>query len=285
MENKLNFKKPWEFDIQRIPLDDVSGLREIRGVERDVLLINKDDNSRLGIVSPQYSILSHKECVDGTLEAIGEISKIDGRFLNYKISDRPVLRKNKAYFKLDITFPEILFNVGNIGLNDLVNFGISIENGIDGFTKFSCSIYGYRLICTNGLTVKKSYRNISMKHMGFAIPKFKDVILNQLKSFEHVVNEWKFLSNRKISDQEIQNLFLQVKVKAKEQNISEKHINKIEESAISILNEEGSSLFTFWNLATSYTTKDYDFTNMENVVQRTNGINNLFYDVVMESVA
>lgn len=279
-------KKPWEFDVEIVPLKGISDLSEVKDLERDVLLINKDLNARIGMVSRQFTPIPHKQAVDQTVEAINEVSKEDSRFASYKIrEDKLVIRKNGGFLKLDFDFPDINFDVGknNKLVNDIVSFRLSLLNGFDGYQPLQVRAGGNRLICKNGLTAFHSFDSLSVVHKHLKIPTFQEAIRNQLKVFTTITDEWKNLAGKQISDQEISALFKEARKQAEEKHVAEAHIDRIEKIAPEIFEQEGHSLWTFYNLATNYTTHNVKLNETKNLVNRVLHINSLFYETALQA--
>ena len=278
-------KLPWDFKVKQINLGEIPELKGIKDLERDILLIDADQNSKLGIVTTEYSVFPHNEAVNKTLEAIEEVSKTDKRFGNFKLNnDKVILRRNKSFMKLDIDFPDLNFNIGKIKkVNDYVNFKMSIINSLDGKNRLKWPIGGTRLICSNGLSVFSEIDSVSFVHRGIHIPSLKEAILNELQSFQKNVIGWKQLSKKSLKKEDVAKLFsVMEKRNKKDKLIGRQHLKNIIQISEEIFEKEGRNLWTFYNLASNYTTHSEKVNNSIYTLDRVQEIHSFFYNTVLK---
>jgi len=273
-------KMPWDFSIKEIDLSTISELNNIKGIEKDKLLINSDDNTRLGIVSKEFSTFSHKEAVQQTIEAINEITKTNSRFKNFQINpDNVFFRNNKSFMKLDIDFTDLGFEIGKIRkVGDIVNFRTTIVNALDGTSRLKWKIGGLRLICLNGLMTFQEVDSLNFVHKSLDVPSISEAILNKFEIFQKFISDWKELSKKELTQEETKRLFEKLKKENEKKNkVAERNIDNIINLSEEVFEKEGRTLWTFYNLASNYTTHNEKVARSFNLQTQ---INRLFDDVV-----
>jgi hypothetical protein len=280
--------KSWDFDVKEVLLQDIPEFKGVTGFERDKILINATDKSKLGIVSKKYTVVSHKMAVNTLLQSIGEISKDDRKFEKMNIlENRLIFGKNKSTMKLDIEFPDVVFDLGKTQTNidDIVNFQFTLYNGLTGKDPFIVQFGGNRLVCKNGLTTKTIVKDVRFVHRNIDIQALKQAIKNQFSGFTKIVDEWKMLKNKNISDTDLKKFFNHLNKVSLKNFVHNFHIKKIQTISPEILEKEGRNLWTVANLATNYTTYDAKIIKSDNAYRRINLINNFFYNECLKLAA
>ena len=287
MENATKQESKWDFEVSKIPLSEVEDLKDIAGLNNDTLLVNKSTNARLGIVSKDYDVLTHRQAVDLTTDVIREIAKGDNRFEKFHINElHTLVKQNGTQAKIEIEFPGINYEIGktknNVG--DLINLTFTISNGIGSRTPFTISLGASRLVCSNGLTTNERIKGLRFIHKNMDLEKLKDAVLEKFKGFSNVIEEWRNLANKPLTVDQVKNFFEKTKQEAPENGVSKKHIERIETLATDLLEQEGSNAFVLFNSATNYTTHDLKLTSMKNAIYWQGKINSYFYEAVKMAV-
>lgn len=108
----------------------------------------------VGIVSPTYTLLQHREVFDETFKALN-YAKISTEHLTLRMDLTPLGER----MRLSLLLPQS-YNMKLPQVDDLI-LRLQCLNSVDGSTRFSVSIDWFRLICSNGLTTsdkKTAYR-------------------------------------------------------------------------------------------------------------------------------
>jgi hypothetical protein len=153
-------------------------------------------------------------------------------------------------------------------------------NSLDGTSRLKWPIGGFRVVCSNGLVTFQEIDSISFVHKGLNIPSLKESILNELKTFQHLVNEWKELAKKSLTKEQISEVFKKMKERnEKERVIAVKHLNNIIDISDKIFEEEGRTVWTLYNLASNYTTHNQKIANSVYVIDREKEISKFFLDM------
>lgn len=108
----------------------------------------------VGIVSPAYTLLQHRDVFDETFKALKKV-KISTEHLTIRVDLTPLGER----MRLSLLLPQS-YNIKIPQVDDLV-LRLQCLNSVEGSTRFGVTIDWFRLVCSNGLMVsekKTSYR-------------------------------------------------------------------------------------------------------------------------------
>ena len=201
-------------------------------------VVDTTTNRILGIVSPRYKIVRNQDL----LKAVQPLAEE----LGMKTAPQIISTKGGA-----VTFFKFL---GEKKLNqevrkgDIVNFGIEFFNSYNGSLPLGFHITALRLVCTNGLVVPSSIRELSIRHMGDASA---SLIKNELGDYfgktKDAIGIWKRWSEVRPSLNQVKS-FLKISTGKKLQNNLTERYTK--------LPEVDQSLWGLYNVLTAYLTHD-----------------------------
>lgn len=138
----------FNFEIRREPLFVKSGIQ----VEKQAL-IRVDTGDILGIVSPDYNLITHQEAIEKTENAFGSIGDFQKR--------KQIISKAGARIFIEYEFPGMAIDFGN---DDKINPVLILSNSYDGWTGFGFFLGAYVFICSNGMRIGKGIFEVRHKH-------------------------------------------------------------------------------------------------------------------------
>lgn len=142
-------------------------------------IVDKNDNV-LNVVTNKYKLYQHEEFYSDTLDKLYNLG------LNFEIESANWDKQGKRNrLHLRFRFPEISFDVD--GSPTVATF--EAYNGVDGRMGVRNYLGAYRLICSNGLVLGKTFFYLYKKHMGSDFHKKvkeHDKILMALEEFESI---------------------------------------------------------------------------------------------------
>lgn len=136
-----------------------------------------------------YEIIQHKdafETVGNCLQNIG-VKNIKGRLLGYNYGNRQVL---------EMYLPDVKVKDDT---EEGVMVGFQMKNSYDGWSAFSGAMSGYRLICANGMTLRRTISGeiyFNIRHVGkkaiaqeSQIKTFVEQCIESSKDLQEYINE------------------------------------------------------------------------------------------------
>lgn len=180
--------KQIEFEVERQDLFTKSGIAVYRQA-----IIRTDTKNVLGVVSPDYNLVTHKEVLDKSISVVE-------RFEDLKFQ-KAITTKHGA--RMYATFEsEKEYEIGNLktGQPDNIKLRLTLVNSYDGSLKYGFIIGAYRLVCKNGLRVGEDIFAVRQKHTsGLDIGN----VMNTAKKAIHYFNEttipnWKAMNGNKV---------------------------------------------------------------------------------------
>ena len=147
-----------------------------------VALMNDETNDLLGIVSPNYEVVTNEMVNSLFRDAIGDI-KLHEVHDHMDASTRRWRRR--FIFKDDETNVEV-------AAGDNVNIMLEVFNGYDARTAFGYKLMSYRWICENGLVMgKKNLFGESYGHYENSPDKLRESFTMKFDLYKEVGNTWK----------------------------------------------------------------------------------------------
>jgi len=136
-----------EFAVGRQDLFTKSGI----AVPRQAL-IRTDNNSVMGIVSPEYKIVTHKEALDKSISVVEQLEDL-------KLQKIITTKGGSRMFATFESQKEYIIDNG-----DNLKLRLTLTNSYDGALKYGFIIGAYRLVCKNGLRTGKDIFAVRQKH-------------------------------------------------------------------------------------------------------------------------
>jgi hypothetical protein len=165
------------FDIQRETVQTNSGIT----VPNKQALINAETQNVLGLVSPNYEVVTNREVDNLFQEAINDLS-IDN------IKDH--MDADSKRWKRQIIFNDDRLNF-EIVKSDIVGILLEIHNGFTGRTSFGYNLMGYRWVCENGMVMgKKSLFSESYAHYVDSPEALRDSFTLKFEAFQKTADVW-----------------------------------------------------------------------------------------------
>ncbi|MTW22627.1 DUF932 domain-containing protein [Allochromatium palmeri] len=205
-------------------------------------VVRTDTNEVLGIHGKGYNLLSNAEAFDAFDEALHE-SQLDLSGMTVK---NEIANYGAKSFRT-YTFPAHTVQVGRS--DDETQLKLQIINSYDGSTSFSSRVGGFRLLCSNGMVIGKTFMHASIRHtksldIKSVISKLDETINVYLEN----ANQWQQWSNQRISLYDLE---------AVVKHFAEGN-EKLEQSLIENYHQEaqeiGQNLWALFNSFTHWTT-------------------------------
>jgi hypothetical protein len=145
-------------------------------------VVDQDTGNVLGVVSPRYKIIKNSELLKVVRPTIEEL----------KLNPDPMISSSRGgaitYFK----FLGEKRVQGEVAKGDIVQFGVEFFNSYDGSTPIGFHIIAMRLVCTNGLVVPKSIKEIFVRHTSDAtVGQVRDSLADFFPKTTRVIELWK----------------------------------------------------------------------------------------------
>lgn len=161
----------WEHDVKKA--DGYKGI------------VNKITGSIAAIVSKKYELIQHKNVYDAFTKAVGLITE--------ETQIKVEFAKNGARMFIFLEYPKVSFEVKK---GDIVNYGLTVTNSVDGSMRLMVIPYTKRLICSNGMTHQEMLGGVQKKHLKNAkvlVEELPAVIkegLNNVTALHELYKQW-----------------------------------------------------------------------------------------------
>lgn len=133
---------------------------------------NTTQNRIANVVSNQYQIIQHKDVLKNVSDCLEELN----------IDVEGTVRPFRESIYADLTFKgdkEVLIEDDEKG----IRLGMRIVNSYDKTSSFRLEMYGYRLICENGMVLGKVLNDVRSVTFHIGQKKTQEVIRNTVKTF------------------------------------------------------------------------------------------------------
>jgi len=126
--------------------------------DRQAIIAEADSGERqiFGLVSSRYDLVHHKDVLSRYFDSLalmgGEVDNAE-----HKMS----LYKNGARFELETRLRGISVDVEGESINPSIIFG----HGMDGWKGLSFELGAYRMRCSNGMVIGKTFSESKVKHL------------------------------------------------------------------------------------------------------------------------
>lgn len=147
----------YNFPVEVTPVQALVKVPE--GITLDVAapkyraVVRTDSNEVLGVVSNKYELLKHETVIDGFRNALKGV----------EVEEKIHVLKNGAQL---LAHYKLVNDQIEVKPGDFVALQIVVKNSYDGSNALQIMLGAFRLVCSNGMIVGKSFYNYSQKHIG-----------------------------------------------------------------------------------------------------------------------
>lgn len=92
---------------------------------------------------------------------------------------------------------------------DIVQFGVSVRNSIDGTSSLAIDLFSYRLWCKNGATTRSSNVTFAVKHIGDPqelVKAFHRALAEVMERFDDLLNLYRRMANTALTEEHAKKL-------------------------------------------------------------------------------
>ena len=147
-----------------------------------VALINDETDNVLGIVSPNYEVVTNDTINDLFDEAIADLSVKEVQ--DHMDADTKRWKRRIMFDNDDLNF--------DISNGDVVGIMLEIHNGFTGRTSFGYHLLGYRWACSNGMVMgRKNLFSESYGHYVHNPAKLRESFGMKFDLFRNTADTWK----------------------------------------------------------------------------------------------
>jgi hypothetical protein len=167
----LIMNRAFEFPVKR----EQVYLKDGSLVPREAIL-RADTREVLGVVSPGYRMIEHKDAVESAEQILNQIGKWDRTSVE---TTKKGARLFVKYAFMDMKFKVTRRN----GQEDSVAPTLTLSNSYDGLLRFGFVLGAYQFICSNGLRIGHDIFEIVHKHTeGLELD---GILTNAVNAMEH----------------------------------------------------------------------------------------------------
>jgi hypothetical protein len=186
------------------------------------VIMRKDNNKVLSIMSDKYQLTTHASIIDGfenALDAAGPLFK--------KRAISTVLPYEGARMYRKYIFDGVKEEVA---VGDVVSPTLELWNSYDGTLMVGFQLGAFRMVCTNGLMVPETFREIMKKHyVGFDIKGLVDELQHTLPVFDKSIKIWKEWHKEAVTVPAAVEILAPTKINKKEKELIAKRFEDDEE--------------------------------------------------------
>jgi len=195
---------PFNYNIgeARMILNAADTTTELRKVKA-VIDNNADKVNLVSIVSRQFVIIPNQLI----MQMLADVSK-DLNLSTLKMS----YTRNGYAIRIDL----LSDRKEAVEVNDIVQYGVSIRNSVDGSTALAVDSFMYRLACMNGATAKIPNVTFNARHVGDAnrlLEAFKEALRTALEYCHQLVELYRRATKIKV-DKEIAEKLVELRLPA-----------------------------------------------------------------------
>ena len=186
-----DIRYPFNYNIgeARMVLKTADTTTELRKVK--AVIENNGKVNLVSIVSKQFVIIPNQLI----MQMIADVKDLNLSTLQLKYT------KNGYVVRMDL----LSDRKEAVEVDDIVQFGVSIRNSVDGTTALGVDAYTYRLRCSNGATARIPNVTFNAKHVGNAdrlLDAFKEALRTALEYCHQLVELYRKTTRVKV-DKEI----------------------------------------------------------------------------------
>jgi len=167
-----------------------TGLKLIR--KKKVVLRNNNNKNELevvAIVGRSFALVPNELVEEMTEKAITA----------YGLT---MLTKRQDRYENTIRIDLLSERKAEVKVGDIVQFGVSIRNSIDGSSSLAVDLFSYRLRCKNGATARETDLSFAAKHIGDPrelVQTFHRALARTLEKFDTLLNLYRRMTEIKLT--------------------------------------------------------------------------------------
>jgi len=175
---------------ERVLFQGVRNVKQIKGWKG---IVDRNTDRVFAIVKPGYKISRHEE-------VIKQMDELCTQFPEYGIPTREVWMSNHGgRMKTRWTFTDVDFEIGKLsnGEPDIVHPTVETFASYDTSLAHRTLVGGFRVVCTNGMTVGKILGEYKKKHtMSLDLERAKMVITQGMADYSEAATLWLSYADR-----------------------------------------------------------------------------------------
>lgn len=163
-----------------------TGLKQIR--RKKVILRQKNGLEVVAIVGKNFALIPNEFVEDMTEKAIA----------GYGLTRLKVMKdRYENTLRIDL----LTEKRAEVRKGDIVQFGVSIRNSIDGTSALAVDLFSYRLVCKNGATAKSADLTFTARHIGDPrelVKEFHKALAQVLERFDTLLQLYRKMAVTKL---------------------------------------------------------------------------------------
>jgi hypothetical protein len=120
-----------------------------------------------------------------------------------------MLKKSKDRYENTLRIDLLSDRLAEVQEGDIVQFGVSIRNSIDGTSCLAVDLFSYRLTCRNGATVKDTNLSFAVKHIGNPqeiVKAFHRALAEVMERFDDLLKLYRRMANTALTEEHARRL-------------------------------------------------------------------------------
>ena len=203
-EIKADIQERYDIEFPNVwtePIWAGRSMEEIQLIDKRKAVIGEFAEQRecYSVVSDQYKVASHEEGIHFLEQALEKVQEYGEPVI------RPTMWKNGGAMKVEVTFPEVLYEVRK---GDALNPKVILKNSYDTTQAFSVVFGALQQVCTNGLHAFKVQAALKGKHtQSLDVSSIVKNISTGMEKFSEQVGLWKTWAEKQLKKEEWETLF------------------------------------------------------------------------------
>ena len=153
-------------------------------------IVDQNTDSVFNVCTDAYKPIYHEEVIKLAEDAAHALPEFGSPQISFKIL------AGGGKLKVNVRFPEVDYEIKP---GDVVNPQMDIMSSYDLGWKYGGMFGAYRLVCSNGLTVGKTFDRFKKRHLVSLDPQeLADTMLNGMNQFSEQMNLWSSWAEQKI---------------------------------------------------------------------------------------
>jgi len=229
-----------------------ANLRSIRGAApRHKIIADRETGTAFAVVSKSYQLVRHEEALDLVEEAIARNPEFGSPIRNISLSP------DGARMWAKYRFPQTEYDIGGIGGRgrDLINPTIDVQNSYDTGWAFSIHFGAYRLVCSNGLRVGKTFVHYRHRHTrGLDPQRIQKILVEGMEKYSYQVDLWRSWVSRVTQPQDYERVMEGMGFRKGEADQIHKEVERSSDITLDDIKARTLSYWIFYNIVTQYIT-------------------------------
>ena len=230
------------FKVRLVPIKADLGYEYLRSDYQAV--VRTDTHQILGVHGADYKLVTNEEVFDAFDRALHRsVLNLDGMTVRDELSHQGA-RSIRTYI-----FPAHGVKIARVG--DVVDLRLQVINSYDGSCAFSTLLGGYRLICTNGMVIGKTFSQSYARHtQGFNLSFILERLNQTIDVYCENTDQWQHWSRITVTNGEVENVL----------KIFPQSNETLNERLLALYHEErqslGPTLWALFNALTHFSTHE-----------------------------